>query len=93
MSDFHQNGIITTFHNFRTKNLDYIENELENFSKQSPMQLILPSLFSELSGAALPDIVNKLKKVQYLKQITIGLDNANEDDFNHAKTFFSQLPQ
>ena len=60
MSDFHQNGIITTFHNFRTKNLDYIENELENFSEQRPMQLILPSLFSELSGAALPDIVLSL---------------------------------
>ncbi|MAI88296.1 MAG: glycosyl transferase [Candidatus Marinimicrobia bacterium] len=93
MSDFHQNGIITTFHNFRTKNLDYIENELENFSKQRPMQLILPSLYSELSGSALPDIVNKLKKVKYLDQITIGLDNANEDEFNHAKFFFSQLPQ
>ena len=34
MSDFHQNGIITTFHNFRTKQLDHIERELEKFSEK-----------------------------------------------------------
>ena len=93
MSDFHQNGFITTFHNFRTKDLNLIESELNEFSKVRPMQLLLPSLYSELSGSALPDIIEKLKKVSYLKQITIGLDNANKKEFMHAKKFFSQLPQ
>ena len=93
MSDFHQNGFITTFHNFRTKDLNIIESELNEFSKVRPMQLLLPSLYSELSGSALPDIIEKLKKVSYLKQITIGLDNANKKEFLHAKKFFSQLPQ
>ena len=93
MSDFHQNGFITTFHNFRTKDLNLIESELNEFSKVRPMQLLLPSLYSELSGSALPDIIEKLKKVSYLKQITIGLDNANKKEFLHAKKFFSQLPQ
>ena len=93
MSDFHQNGFITTFHNFRTKDLNLIESELNEFSKVRPMQLLLPSLYSELSGSALPDIIEKLKKVSYLKQITIGLDNANEKEFLHARKFFSQLPQ
>ena len=93
MSDFHQNGFITTFHNFRTKDLNLIESELNEFSKVRPMQLLLPSLYSELSGSALPDIIEKLKKVSYLKQITIGLDNANKKEFLHARKFFSQLPQ
>ena len=93
MSDFHQNGFITTFHNFRTKDLMLIESELNKFSKVRPMQLLLPSLYSELSGSALPDIIEKLKKVSYLKQITIGLDNANKKEFLHARKFFSQLPQ
>ena len=93
MSDFHQNGFITTFHNFRTKDLNLIESELNEFSKVRPMQLLLPSLYSELSGSALPDIIEKLKKVSYLKQITIGLDNANKKEFLNAKKFFSQLPQ
>ena len=89
----HQNGFITTFHNFRTKDLNLIESELNEFSKVRPMQLLLPSLYSELSGSALPDIIEKLKKVSYLKQITIGLDNANKKEFLHARKFFSQLPQ
>ncbi len=93
MSDFHQNGFITTFHNFRTKDLKLIESELNKFSKVRPMQLLLPSLYSELSGSALPDIIEKLKKVSYLKQITIGLDDANKKEFLHARKFFSQLPQ
>jgi len=73
--------------------LNLIESELNEFSKVRPMQLLLPSLYSELSGSALPDIIEKLKKVSYLKQITIGLDNANKKEFLHAKKFFSQLPQ
>ena len=93
MSDFYQNGYFTTFHNFRSKKMSEINEELTEFSKKRPMQLILPSLYSELLGTALPDIVNKLKKASYIKQITIGLDNANREEFNKAKVFFSQLPQ
>ena len=93
MSDFYQNGFVTTFHNFRSKPIEEINEELIEFSKKRPMQLILPSLYSELLGSALPDIVNKLKKAPYIKQITIGLDNANKKEFIKAKKFFNQLPQ
>ena len=93
MSDFYQNGFVTTFHNFRSKPIEEINEELIEFSKKRPMQLILPSLYSELLGSALPDIVNKLKKAPYIKQITIGLDNANKEEFIKAKKFFNQLPQ
>ena len=93
MSDFYQNGFVTTFHNFRSKPIEEINEELIEFSKKRPMQLILPSLYSELLGSALPDIVNKLKKAPYINQITIGLDNANKEEFIKAKKFFNQLPQ
>ena len=48
MADFHQNGIITTLHNFRNKSKKEIEKELKFFSKKRPIQLILPSLYSEI---------------------------------------------
>ena len=57
------------------------------------MGLILPALFSELEGKALPLIINELKGVPYLNQIVIGLDKANEDQYVHALQFFSELPQ
>lgn len=93
MGDFHQNGIITTLHNLASRPIADIENELVQFSQQRPMGLILPSLYSELEGEALPNIIDDLAKVPYLNQIIIGLDGASEDQFRSAVEFFSKLPQ
>ena len=57
------------------------------------MGIILPSLFSELEGPALQNIVEELKYVPYLDHIVIGLDKANEQQFRYALQFFSGLPQ
>ena len=56
MSDFSQNGIISTLHDFGTKSLEQIEKELLGFSKERKMELILPCLYSELKGAAWADV-------------------------------------
>lgn len=93
MADFYQNGIVTTLHNLENRPIDEIEQELVNFSAQRPMGLILPSLFSELEGKALPATIEHIKKVPYLNQIVIGLDRADEQQYRHALTFFSGLPQ
>ena len=63
MADFHQNGVISTLHNFSNRSIDDIESELRTFSKDSPIELILPSLYSELEGPALKNIVDCLKHV------------------------------
>ena len=63
------------------------------FSKFRPITLILPSLFSELKGPALPNIINEISKVKYINNIVIGLDKANVEEFKEAKEFFSKLPQ
>ena len=93
MADFHQNGIITTLHNLSNRSIEDMERELVSFSAQRPMALILPSLYTELGGAALPSIVNELQQVPYLSQIIIGLDRADEAQYRHAIEFFSMLPQ
>lgn len=93
MSDFFQNGVITTFHNLTERTPEALEKELVQFAKQRPMALILPSLFSELEGPALDNIVNELAQVPYLEEIVIGLDRADRDQFLFAREFFSRLPQ
>jgi glucosyl-3-phosphoglycerate synthase len=93
MTDFYQNGVVTTLHNLGSRTTADIEAELLRFSQKRPMALILPSLFSELEGDALPNIVKELSKVPYLTEIVIGLDRANEEQYRHAQGFFSQLPQ
>ena len=48
MSEFSQNGIISTLHDFKTRSTIEIENDLLKFSEERKMELILPSLYSEL---------------------------------------------
>ncbi len=93
MGDFYQNGIITTLHNLAHRPLDELERELVGFSRQRPMGLILPSLYSELEGEALPRIVDQLEAVPYLSQVVIGLDRADREQYALALKFFDRLPQ
>jgi len=91
MGDFSQNGIVSTLHDFKTKSTDEIEKELLEFSKERKMELILPCLYSELEGEALPKIVSEISKTKYLNHIIIGLDKANETQAKDAWKFFKKL--
>lgn len=93
MGDFYQNGIITTLHNLANRSVDELERELLAFSNSRPMALILPSLYSELEGDALPGIIDELAQVPYLSEIVIGLDRADAEQFRSALKFFGRLPQ
>ncbi len=91
MGDFYQNGIITTLHNLSQRSPEDMERELKAFSKSRPMGLILPSLFSELEGDVLKEIVKEIAKVDYLQEIVVGLDRATEEQYRYALEFFEPL--
>ncbi len=93
MADFHQNGNIATLHNLRSSDTNYLTRELVAIKDTRKISLVLPSLFSELEGDALPHILDELSEVPYLHRIIIGLDQANEEQYRYAKDFFSRLPQ
>ena len=91
MGEFSQNGVVANLHDFSTRTTDQIEKDLEKFSKTRPMELILPCLYSELEGDALPKIVNEISKTKYLNHIIIGLDKANKLQAKNAWKFFKKL--
>ncbi|MBL3567398.1 glycosyl transferase, partial [Rhodovulum sulfidophilum] len=93
MADFHQNGNVATLHNLRSAPAELLVRELANFAQTRKISLILPSLFSELEGDALPRILDELAEVPFLHRIVIGLDQADEAQFAHALQFFDRLPQ
>lgn len=93
MADFQQNGNVTTLHNLRTVSSADLTRELESYAETRKINLILPSLFSELQGDALPKILDELSQLNYLNRIVIGLDRADKDQYRHAIEFFSRLPQ
>ena len=96
MGSFYQNGIVANLHDFSygtssEANYKKLENDLIKFSKNNPMELILPCLFSEISGKALPKIVNEINKTKFLNHIVIGLDRANKNQYIEASNFFQNL--
>ena len=91
MSEFSQNGVVATLHDFSNRDLKDLERDLKKFSKDRKMELILPCLYSELEGSALPNIVSEISKTNYLNHIIIGLDRANEEQAKKAWNFFKKL--
>ena len=66
MGSFYQNGIVANLHDFSygtssEKNYKKLENDLMKFSKNNPMELILPCLFSEISGKGLRLLMKLIK--------------------------------
>jgi glucosyl-3-phosphoglycerate synthase len=93
MSDFCQTGLVATFHRLGRPKLERLEDELRGFARQRPIALVLPALYSEVEGPALPGIIEELKKVKYLEQTVVTMGGANTHEFKRAKEFFATLSQ
>lgn len=93
MADFYQTGVISTLHRLLPFDQNRIESDLKRFSQRNKIALVLPVLYSELEGPAIGSIVETLRTVPYLNEIVIALDRATAVQLEHAKRYFSDLPQ
>jgi glucosyl-3-phosphoglycerate synthase len=94
MADFHQTGVISTFHRLGPTDLERMENDLVTFSGHRPIALVLPITPAELGSAAIQTIVKNLSGIRYLNEIVITLGRTSERDvFLKTREFFSVLPQ
>lgn len=92
MADFFQTGSIATLHMLGTPDLDRLERELLEFSKETPIALVLPCHVKELGTPALRGILRALQQVNYIKQIVVGIDGATHQSlWQKARQTFSQL--
>ena len=79
MTDFHQEGIITTLHALyeafdREAYLNNLESKLEEYSNHLSICLLLPCLYSELKNPpVLNRIVDEIQKVRYLRRVVVAL--------------------
>lgn len=92
MSDFYQTGVISTLHRFPGTTLEKMEAAIKKFQRQQPVTLLLPALWSEFEGPAMPKIIEELRQVKYLRQIVLVLDRADEAQFRHVKEQFAGMP-
>ena len=91
MSDFYQSGVITTLHQLGKSSLERLESELQGFARTRPIALVLPALYSEFEGPAMPGIVRELAKVKYLNEVVLVLDQASEQEFARVREFMSPV--
>jgi len=89
MADFHQTGVITSLHRLGEPDLARLESELVRYSQERPVALVLPSLYAELHGPALKQIVEELSQVPYLRQCVVSLSGeADIGQFREMRELF-----
>lgn len=98
MTDFHQEGNITTLHDLygsfnRQEYLKRLEGKLERFAGSTKISLLLPCLYSELENPQVLDrIIDEIRKVRYLRNIALALGGASEEaQFAEVKEYFKPL--
>ena len=91
MSDFYQTGIITTLHQLGKLSLERLEADLLRFSKVKPVALVLPALYSEFEGPAMPVILQELTKVKYLNEIVLTLDQASKEQLLRVRELMARI--
>lgn len=94
MADFHQTGVLATFHRLGASNVERLEGDLVAFSRHRPIALVLPTTPQELDSEAIKKILGNLKDVPYLHEIVITLGRTEDPaHFAQARKLFSVLPQ
>jgi glucosyl-3-phosphoglycerate synthase len=93
MADFFQTGAIATLHRLGKQNVPALERQLQDFTQETRIALVLPCHVKELGTPALRQVMRELRNVTYLKQIIVGVDGANAREWARARRVFSQLPQ
>jgi len=93
VSDFYQHRLITTLHQLADPSFNDQQEQLKEYTKEKPITLVMPALYSEVEGPALPRILDHLEKVEFINEVVISMNGMNSDQFVKAKEFFSRLPQ
>jgi glucosyl-3-phosphoglycerate synthase len=98
MTDFHQEGDITTFHDlyrvFDTNEyLANLEERLLSYARKTKISLLLPCYYTELEHPeVLNNIVDKIRNVRYLRNIVIAFNGTDDErKFREAMNYFDVL--
>ena len=73
MSDFIQNGVITTLHDLGTISRDHLESLLARVTRRYKLGLILPVTASDMRAEPFRRIVRELEGVSYVERIVVVL--------------------
>ncbi len=85
MGDFMQAGGVATVHRLPGVDIAALEKDLERFSGDRPLALVIPALASEMYGPALGGILEQLEGATYLSEVILVLGRADRKDYSRAQ--------
>lgn len=89
MSDFFQSGVVSTLHRLGKGDLKELEKRLKEHSQHRPIALVLPAVYAEFEGKAMPKILHELKNVDYLEEIVLVMNRTDTMEFKQVKKIIS----
>ena len=93
MSDFSQQGLITTLQRLNENNGPQLESELVELARETPIGLVLPCHARELGEPALNHLIEEIAGAKFLREIVVSMNGLDQRSVKQAKEAFSRLPQ
>lgn len=90
MGDFHMNRV-PTFPRLEAASIERMEQRAIAASRRVPVGVVIPSLFSDLTGPAMGNIINVLREATFVRRVYISLDNAEADQVEEAREVVAPL--
>ncbi len=90
MPDFHQN-IVPTFTHLETEDLARMEETIQQSLRRTPVGVIVPALYRDLSSPAMLHIINELSSMAFVKRVYVSLDRASREEFHRAREIVKPL--
>ena len=91
VSDFHQNGLVTSLPRLRDRPLEELENHILRLSPKFPVSLVLPMVPDEMDRPALARIRDELREIRYLDSLVVSLNRATADDYARTVEYLQTL--
>ena len=86
MPDFYQHARIPTLHHLAVTNTGEREAEIQSWTEDKPVALVLPALFSEFEGPVLPGILSTVSRIPYVSQVVLSVNGMDSAGFKLAQS-------
>ena len=74
MPDFYQHARLPTLHHLATPDASAREAELVEMTRDRPVALLLPALYTEVTRPALPSILRQVSEVPYISEVVLSMN-------------------
>ena len=90
MADFQQN-VVPTFTRLVDEDLACLEKSILRAARRTPIGVVIPALFSDLSSPAMQNIIQELAGMNFVRRIYISLDQSSQEEFQRATEIIQPL--